>query len=165
MISECNRPRYIQDIYDANNIHDLLIAIKKYIRIKNQCELKKEMRKTDEAYRLKLCAQEKKKNIKRTELGLRNDENSKRRAQIYRAMPQWADKNKIKEIYMNAAELNKGLPRNSIYYYHVDHIIPLVAKNKNQEHIATGLHIHTNLQIILAHDNLKKGCIMPELDI
>lgn len=34
MISECNRPRYIQDIYDANNIHDLLIAIKKIYKNK-----------------------------------------------------------------------------------------------------------------------------------
>lgn len=54
-------------------------------------------------------------------------------------VPSWADRDKIKEIYHNCP---KG--------YHVDHIIPLQGK------LVSGLHIETNLQYLLAEDNIKK---------
>lgn len=59
---------------------------------------------------------------------------------------------KIKEIYKEALRLEKetGIK------YHVDHIIPL-------KH--GGLHIATNLQILTATENLKKGASLTRLAI
>lgn len=62
------------------------------------------------------------------------------------------DCSKIKEIYKEAIRLEKetGIK------YHVDHIIPL-------KH--GGLHIATNLQILTATENLKKGASLTRLAI
>jgi hypothetical protein len=62
-------------------------------------------------------------------------------------MPDWADKEKIKEIYLEAAKKSAetGIK------HHVDHIIPLRGKN------VCGLHVHTNLRVITAIENLQKG--------
>jgi hypothetical protein len=68
-----------------------------------------------------------------------------RRATQRKAMPSWADKRRIAEIYKRAAEL-----RSLGVDVHVDHIIPLQGKN------VCGLHVHYNLQIILATDNHRK---------
>jgi hypothetical protein len=54
--------------------------------------------------------------------------------------PKWADLNQILEIYKNCP---KG--------YHVDHIVPLRAKN------VSGLHVHYNLQYLPAIDNMRKN--------
>ncbi len=62
-------------------------------------------------------------------------------------VPAWADKEKIKEIYLEARRLRKETGID----YHVDHIIPLFGKN------VCGLHIETNLQIILGVENLRKN--------
>jgi hypothetical protein len=35
--------------------------------------------------------------------------------------------------------------------YHVDHVVPLAGKN------ISGLHVHTNLEIVPAAQNLRKG--------
>lgn len=60
--------------------------------------------------------------------------------------PKWADRDKIGEIYRDAAEFKAaGLA------VHVDHIIPLRAK------LASGLHVHQNLTIKLAAWNDSKG--------
>lgn len=156
-------PKYWQDVVDATDINTWFKAINKALNIQKRYKIIQHRRATDEEYRQKLCAYEKKKNIKRTQNGLRKAESAKRRAAELNAMPAWADKEKIDAIYKEASILNLGLSKDSDEYYHVDHIIPLVAKNKhNGEHIACGLHVHTNLQIILAKENLKKGCVMPE---
>lgn len=71
-----------------------------------------------------------------------------RNRKIYklRRTPIWADLVKIKEIYKYSHYLSKttGIK------HHVDHIIPLKGK------FVSGLHVHQNLQIIPAIDNMKK---------
>lgn len=54
--------------------------------------------------------------------------------------PPWADKEKIKEVYISCPE-----------DCHVDHIIPLRGK------LVSGLHVHENLQHLKACDNLLKN--------
>ena len=65
---------------------------------------------------------------------------AKRRAKLLKAIPKFADLNKIKEIYKNCP---KG--------YEVDHIIPLQGKN------VSGLHIETNLQYLPMLENRVKS--------
>lgn len=59
----------------------------------------------------------------------------------------WADKNKISDIYRRCAELT----RSTGLEHHVDHVVPLRGK------YVCGLHVESNLQIILARENLRKG--------
>ena len=72
----------------------------------------------------------------------------KRQTTLISACPSWADHEKIKIIYA----VSKFLNNNCIYglKYHVDHIIPLRGKN------VCGLHVHNNLQILEATENLRK---------
>jgi hypothetical protein len=69
------------------------------------------------------------------------------RARKLKAVPQWADKDKIKSIYAMASWLSFSC----FQQYHVDHIIPL----KNSK--VCGLHTEDNLQIVTAHYNLRKS--------
>ena len=64
---------------------------------------------------------------------------NKKRAVKLRAMPKWANQEKIKEIYANCP---KG--------WHVDHIVPLQGRN------VCGLHVETNLQYLPARENARK---------
>lgn len=71
---------------------------------------------------------------------------AKRRARKLNATPAWADDQKIKAVYAEAAAMRLlGLD------VHVDHVIPLQGK------LVSGLHVHNNLRVLLASDNRTKG--------
>ena len=78
--------------------------------------------------------------------GLKNYYNQLRRRHIKRATPPWADLKAIRAVYREA-----GRRRAAGEDVHVDHIHPLRGKN------SSGLHVHWNLQIIPAFENLSKG--------
>lgn len=67
-------------------------------------------------------------------------------ARVKHATPPWANKEKIKEIYVTAAKLTEstGIP------HEVDHIIPLTNK------IVCGLHNEFNLRITSRQENRAK---------
>jgi 5-methylcytosine-specific restriction endonuclease McrA len=69
-----------------------------------------------------------------------------RQAAIKRATPPWADLDAIKAIYVEAARRRKGGED-----VHVDHIMPLQGRG------LCGLHVHYNLRIICAEENLRKS--------
>lgn len=68
------------------------------------------------------------------------EKSAKRRAAKLLATPLWADKLKIKEIYLLCPI---GM--------HVDHIIPL------NNPLVCGLHVHNNLQYLTVQENLEKS--------
>lgn len=71
----------------------------------------------------------------------------KRNAIKLKATPAWADLEKIREFYDTAAALNMLTGE----WHHVDHIVPL------RSNTVCGLHVHTNLRITTAAENLSKG--------
>lgn len=71
---------------------------------------------------------------------LYTEKSAKRRAAKLQATPVWADKAKIKQVYLDCPA-----------GFHVDHIIPL------NNPLVCGLHVHNNLQCIPAKDNLEKS--------
>lgn len=71
---------------------------------------------------------------------------AKRRGVKLRAIPPWADMQRIDGVYAEAAAMRAlGVD------VHVDHIVPLQGKT------VTGLHVHTNLRLLIASDNIAKG--------
>jgi len=73
-----------------------------------------------------------------------NENTARRRAAKRKQKPVNTNECEIKFIYNLSTLMNRNLSDN----YHVDHIVPL---NEG------GLHHQNNLQILTAHDNLKKG--------
>lgn len=64
-----------------------------------------------------------------------------------KATPKWADLSRIAEVYETMRKMNEvGGGK-----YEVDHIYPLRGK------LVSGLHVHNNLQILTAAENLSKG--------
>ena len=72
----------------------------------------------------------------------------RRKRTIERQTPSWANLERIQEIYGYCIEQNKATGRAA---FHVDHIFPLRGK------YVSGLHVETNLRVIPATENLKKG--------
>lgn len=79
-----------------------------------------------------------------------NASSAKRHAQKLKAMPSWLsdqDKESIKSIY----SLCRKLTQDTGVDHHVDHIVPLRGDN------VCGLHVHWNLQVVTAEENISKG--------
>lgn len=72
----------------------------------------------------------------------------RRTAEAQASVP-WADQDKILNFYEMAQWLTKANALGT--KWHVDHIVPLRSK------VVCGLHVHTNLQVIPAAVNLRKG--------
>lgn len=72
---------------------------------------------------------------------------NKRKLQMLKRVPVWADLNAIREVYRQRREISEltGIPHS------VDHIIPI------QGRLVSGLHVHTNLRVIPTIENLSKN--------
>lgn len=71
---------------------------------------------------------------------------NKRRAAKLQRTPPWVDMEAIRALYDEASRLTRttGVP------HHVDHEIPL------QGTLVSGLHVHTNMRVIPASENVRK---------
>ena len=70
----------------------------------------------------------------------------KRKSTKLQRTPSWVDLKKIEQFYEEAHRLTVALDTP----YHVDHVIPLRGKR------VSGLHVHTNLQVLPGEENLRK---------
>lgn len=78
----------------------------------------------------------------------RNREKSMQRyADKNKRTPVWVDKSEVAKVY----ELAQFITEESGQMYHVDHVIPLKGS------AVSGLHVHTNMQVIPADMNLRKS--------
>ncbi len=77
--------------------------------------------------------------------------NALRRQREQQQLPAWADLAKIHDVYDHAQAL-----RRAGVDVVVDHVVPLRGLRAGQ-HVVSGLHVHTNLQIVSRTENAKKG--------
>ena len=87
---------------------------------------------------------------------------ARRRAKRHKATPPWLTAEHhawIKSKYV-AAKVWEG---EGNIKFHVNHIWPLVMK-QDGKHVACGLHVPWNLEVIPAFDNLSQGCKPPDSD-
>lgn len=95
-------------------------------------------------------------NMRRCDAARRDYKNASRakyESRLRKAIPTWADKDQILQLYDVARVLSRGGVQ-----FHVDHEIPLRGKN------VCGLHVETNLRVVPWHINLSKGAkLLPEL--
>jgi hypothetical protein len=77
----------------------------------------------------------------------RNANSAKRHAAKLRRTPPWADQALIRSVYEQARQLTESTG----VEHHVDHIYPL------QGRLVSGLHVHTNLQVLPGADNCRKN--------
>ncbi len=76
-----------------------------------------------------------------------NAQYAKRRAQVKKACPAWAQPEAIASFYVSADALNMLTGE----WHEVDHIVPLLSKK------VCGLHVENNLQILSKFGNRSKG--------
>lgn len=76
-----------------------------------------------------------------------NASSAKRAEAIAQRTPPWADLNAIEAVYEQA----KRLSRETGSAHHVDHEIPLQGRR------VSGLHVHTNLRVMVGRENVRKG--------
>ena len=141
-----------------NNTRDVRLAEKKkaYDKLKLNAEWMQRKRDKTNAYRAIHGRKPEKyspltrKKWKLENKGTVNASWTKRHVAKLNRTPKWTTKEDletIKHIYIVANQFSKSFGTE----YHVDHIIPLQGK------LVSGLHVPSNLQIIPAMDNIKKG--------
>jgi hypothetical protein len=139
-----DRSEYIRKHY-LNNKEKIKKRLKEYeFKNKERIALRVKLQRFRDAEQYKKRSKEAKKRYieknKERYILLNREQSAKRRAKLLKAIPKFANLNKIKKIYKNCP---KG--------YHVDHIIPL------NNPIVCGLHVEWNLQYLSAKDNCSKG--------
>lgn len=125
---------------------------KEYLREKRKLQYEQNKEKENQQSRAYKDLHREEINSKRAQFLRENPEINRAAAGRYRsakrrAIPAWANFEKILEIYREAVRLTKetGIP------HHVDHIVPLQSK------WVCGLHVETNLQILTKSENSSKS--------
>lgn len=111
------------------------------------------LREVQRAARHEDYAKRKTAEYRNTLMGTINDPevsaSERRRVALALATPPWACLEKIKRVYRERDAANLDTPEDAPF--HVDHVIPLLGRR------VCGLHVHDNLKVIPARQNLRKS--------